>query len=157
MSALRILRVWRVYELKHALTAFAGEGARLFGGRFNSPGAPAVYTASSVSLATLEMLVHLESSDLLRQYRIREAWFDESLVLPLNIRDLPKNWRRSRPPPAVHAVGDNWVSAGTSAVLRVPSAVVPTEFNYLLNPNHPDFAKVRLGKEKAFEFDRRLA
>jgi RES domain-containing protein len=151
------VKAWRVFAPKHAPTAFTGEGARLFGGRLNSPGTPVIYTASSISLATLEMLVHLESSDLLRKYQICEVTFDESLVITLTAKDLPKTWRRSPAPAAVRAVGDQWVASGASAVLRVPSAVVPTEVNYLLNPRHPDFAKVRIGRQKVFAFDRRLA
>jgi RES domain-containing protein len=150
------LQAWRVFQRKHAATAFSGEGARRFGGRFNSPGTAIVYTASSISLATLEMLVHLESSDLLRKYRMRQASFHPSLVLQLTAKDLPRNWRRSPAPAALKAIGDEWAASQTSAVLQVPSAVIPTEFNYLFNPNHPDFVKVRLGKEGSFTFDPRL-
>jgi RES domain-containing protein len=151
-----VLVGWRIYKPKHAATAFTGEGARLFGGRFNSKGVAVVYTAGSASLAAMEMLVHLQATDLLAEYRICPVEFDDALVRTLDPADLPRGWRRSPPPAGVQAVGDAWVAAADSAVLRVPSAVVDPEHNYLLNPSHPDFAKVVIGKPRRFLFDPRL-
>lgn len=150
------VRAWRIVKAKHAGDAFSGEGARLAGGRFNSPGRPAVYMAGSPSLAMLEMLVHLESQELLRRYVIYEITLDTAWVTTVAPDDLPGTWRDSPPPPAVQHVGDRWLEQGQSAALRVPSAVVPTEWNYLLNPLHADFVRTTIGAKQPIEFDPRL-
>jgi len=151
-----MIRAWRITKARHAGTAFTGLGARLYGGRWNRPGRAVVYTAGSVSLAVLEMLVHLEAIELLRRYVIFEVAFDDALVTAVDAGKLPRNWRKSPAPGAVRAVGDDWILAGKSAVLRVPSVVVPREWNYLLNPLHPDFAKIKIGRKEGIRFDPRL-
>jgi RES domain-containing protein len=150
------LTAWRIVKSKYVATAFDGGGARRFGGRWNSKGTPMVYTASSQALAVLEMLVHLEASDLLKHYRLIPVTFDDSLVNTLDPSTLPANWKRRSTPAAVRSIGDTWVSSGRSLVLRVPSAIVPTESNYLINVLHPDFSKLAVGKPQAFRFDPRL-
>lgn len=152
-----IVTTWRITKRKHARNAFTGEGAREFGGRWNNPGTAIVYTAQSQSLAALEMLVHLDSSELLEKYVLIGVEFDQSLVRPLEPSALPRHWRSDPPPPEVRLIGDDWILAGSSAVLQVPSALVPGENNFLLNPEHRDFATLRLGKPLAFRFDLRLA
>jgi RES domain-containing protein len=82
--------------------------------------------------------------------------FDESLIKPVELSALPKHWRSDPPPPEVRSIGDDWVHAASSAVLRVPSALVPGENNFLLNPEHQEFAKLCFGKPLAFHFDPRL-
>ena len=148
---------WRIAKQKHASTAFTGEGARLFGGRWNNPGTSIVYTAESQSLAVLEMLVHLDSLELLRKYVLFELGIDDSAIEHLDHSRLPKDWRVDPLPASVRAIGDSWIGADTSAVLRVPSALVPSENNFLLNPRHKDFPKLSIGKPMPFSFDRRLA
>lgn len=147
---------WRIVKTRRAADAFDGEGARKFGGRWNSPGTPMIYTASSQSLAALEMLVHLKSSQILDSYSVFPVTFDEGLVEVVDHGRLPSEWRRAPVPAAVQAIGDEWVEQGRSAVLRVPSVVVPAEWNYLLNPAHADFAAITLGLAAPFEFDPRL-
>jgi RES domain-containing protein len=151
------MQAWRITQQKHAKTAFSGDGARLYGGRWNSPGVAMVYAAQSQSLAVLEVLVHLEGPELLRKYVFLEATFDPSLVIELDRPSLPKNWRSDPVPKAVQAIGDRWALSGESAVLRVPSVLVPDESNFLLNPRHPDFAKITVSRPNAFRFDGRLA
>lgn len=150
------VRAWRITKAKHATTAFTGGGAKSYGGRWNSPGIAIVYTAGSASLAILEMLVHLQAHDLMRRYVIFELSFDRKLVKTVAAAALPKAWRRSPPPPTVQQVGDDWAAAASSAVLRLPSVIVPTEWNYLLNPAHPDFAKIAIGPKQPIKFDPRL-
>ena len=147
---------WRITKRKHASAAFTGEGARLFGGRWNSPGMAVVYTAQSQSLAALEMLVHLESPELLANYILFEVGIDESMITRVELSQLPKNWRVDPPPAKVTAIGNAWVVGGASAVLCVPSALVPGENNFLLNPQHEDFPKLQVGKPLPFRFDPRL-
>lgn len=152
-----IVTAWRITKRKHARNAFIGEGAREFGGRWNNQGSAIVYTAQSQSLAALEILVHLDSSELLEKYVLIGVEFDQSLIRPVEPAALPRRWRSDPPPPEVRSVGDDWILAGTSAVLQVPSALVPGENNFLLNPEHRDFSRLRFGKPLAFRFDPRLA
>ena len=147
---------WRIVKARFAAAAFDGEGARRFGGRWNSKGVPVVYTAGSRALAVLEMLVHLEDSDLLKHYRLIPVTFRDALVKVLDPRVLPSTWKRRPTPASVRAIGDAWIAAGESAVLRVPSVVVPRENNYLLNPRHADFTKLVIDRPEPFRFDRRL-
>ncbi len=151
-----IIRAWRITKAKYAAAAFSGGAAKAYGGRWNTTGTSVVYTAGSNSLAILEMLVHLQADDLLRRYVIFEVSFDEMLVKTVAPATLPKRWRRSPSPATVQQVGDRWVAAGSSAVLRLPSAIVPTEWNYLLNPAHGDFAKIAIGRKQPIKFDPRL-
>lgn len=151
-----IMSCWRIYQPQHESTAFTGEGARLFGGRWNNKGVSVIYTAGAISLAGLEMLVHLEKKQLLATYRIVEVQFDSSMVTEVESKSLPLNWRELPAPLETQQVGDAWIQAAQSVVLRVPSTIVPPEFNYLLNPAHPDFGKLEFGNARNFEFDPRL-
>lgn len=151
-----ILTAWRIYKPKHAATAFTGEGARLFGGRLNSKGVAVVYTSGTLSLAALEMLVHLQSAEILDAYVTRSVSFDTALVKRIDAGALPANWNANPPPPAMRKIGDDWIAKRESAVLQVPSAVVEKESNFLLNPAHPDFRKIVIGKEEPFNFDARF-
>lgn len=152
-----IISAWRIVKRSRARAAFSGEGARLYGGRWNSAAASIVYAAGSPSLAVLEMIVHLDSSDLLDHYVLFKVGIDESLVARIELSDLPRNWRADPPPMKVRAVGDLWARAGSSAVLQVPGAILPAEHNFLLNPRHPDFSKLFIGTPSPFRFDPRLA
>lgn len=150
------LTAWRVYKRKLARTAFTGIGARLYGGRWNSPGTAVIYLAQSQALAALEMLVHLEAADALRHYQVCAVTFPETLVQRVDPATLPTTWRRDPPPRKLQRLGDAWVAAAGSAILQVPSAVVPAESNFLLNPAHPDFPRVTIARPQPFRFDRRL-
>ncbi len=113
-----------------------------------------VYAAGSLSLAVLEMLVHFQDDSILPSYSFIEAKFDESLIE--NVGKLSKNWQDSPPSFEVQKIGDDWAKRGFSAVLRVPSAIIPTESNYLINANHTDFSRIIYGKPQNFTFDERL-
>ncbi len=152
-----MLTSWRITQRSHWRTAFNGEGARIYGGRWNSVGTPVIYTAESQALAVLEMLAHMDSPELLKRYVLFEVQFGEALVRELTKSMLPRNWKSDPVPRAAQAVGDEWVRAGKSAVLAVPSVLVPGEKNYLLNPRHEDFKKVKIGKAQPYEVDARLA
>lgn len=149
-----MIRAWRIVNTRFSADAFNGEGARLYGGRWNSPGTRMVYTAGSISLAILELLVHLDSTALLSSYSICSVDLDDSLVL--DPTRLPSDWHQSPAPIQLSVVGDNWISLGSSVVLRVPSAIVEEEHNYLINPVHKDFAKLVLGTMKPLKIDTRL-
>ena len=147
---------WRITVADFASAAFKGEGSRLFGGRWTSPGLAVVYTSSSAALAALEILVHAKRKEVMRKYVLFACTFDASLVEPVDRGKLPKDWRTSPAPPALQQIGDRWSQEGRSAILQVPSAVIETETNYLLNPSHPDFPKVEIAEPMEFSLDTRL-
>ena len=149
------LSAWRITSKAHVAAAFTGEGARLYPGRWNSTGVPMVYTAGSISLAILEVLVHLREATILPELRIIPIEFDHSLVERLDVDRLPRNWRGYRSTARLKQIGDEWVHHQRSAVLRVPSAITE-EPNYLLNPLHPDFGKIQIGESKKLAIDARL-
>jgi RES domain-containing protein len=150
------LTAWRITKSDHAEHAFDGEGARLFGGRWNSPGTAVVYLAQSESLAALELLVHLDTSQLLRSYVSIPIALPMDSVEAIDLDRLPRRWQSFPAPAALRELGDHWAAEARSLALQVPSALVPRESNYLLNPRHPAMAKVRIGKPQPFDFDPRL-
>ena len=138
------------------MDAFSGEGASRHGGRWNHLGVNVLYTAGSLALAALEILVHLESQQLLQEYLQIPVEFDERHSLSLNLDHLPANWSDHPAPPSTREIGTEWIRSRDSVVLAVPSAIVPDEKVYLLNPEHPQFTALQIGRESAFHFDPRL-
>ena len=151
------LSAWRIVQSRHASTAFDGDGARHYGGRWNRPGTPVVYTSESLALAQLELLVHLPSPDVLRAYVSILIEFDARLVEDFDVQRWPKNWMAWPAPNSTRTIGDEWVRRGDTAILRVPSVVVRTESNFLVNPGHKDFGKICIGKAQPLALDPRLA
>jgi RES domain-containing protein len=146
---------FRVVKRRHAKHAFNGEGARLAGGRWNSPGQRAVYLSSTLSLAAMEIFVHLGED----AARLEYIYFDVEIPASVSILTLtqrPKGWRSEPPANASMRIGDRWLKAGKSALLEVPSAVIPSEMNLLLNPLHPEAAKLSVGIARVFHFDPRM-
>jgi RES domain-containing protein len=151
------MRVWRICNGKWAETAFDGQGAKIYGGRWNSTGMAIVYTSSSLALAALESLVHLGVKKIPINYVAIGADIPENLTIEQVEPDkLMKNWRRDPAPPELATIGDRWVNSSKSAILKVPSAVIDEEWNYLLNPEHSDFSRIIIGQAKPFNFDARL-
>lgn len=148
-------QAWRIVKARHAAVAFDGEGARLFGGRWNSPGTRLVYSSGTQALAALESLVHL-NPPVAFPFVIIPIGFDPALVETVALSGLPAGWNREPPPAFTQHLGDRWVEEARSAILEVPSALIPSEANYLLNPAHPNFKRVRVGKPIPFSFDPRL-
>lgn len=148
-------RGWRIVPENRAYDAFVGEGARRFGGRWNSPGIAIVYGSQHQSLAALELLVHFNPITPNR-FKVFQFQFPDSLVENMAVRNLPKDWRQEPPPPSAQYFGNVWARELRSAVLAIPSIIIPDELNYLLNPRHPDFKKITIGKAEDFSFDARL-
>ena len=146
---------WRLTKSRYLATAWDGEGARTSGGRWNSVGIAVVYTSATLSLALVETLIHV-TSGILPAYTAVPIEFDDALKEVADAADLPRNWKDQPAPPATRAIGDTWVESSKSALLRVPSVVVPIEFNYVVNPRHPDFGRIRIGPPMPFPFDPRL-
>lgn len=151
-----MITAWRLIKSRHAAAAFDGEGARLHGGRWNSPGTRVAYASDSIALAALEVLAHLQSTAVLQAYSVVSLSFPDESVELLTTSLLPARWRRFPSPPENQAIGDQWVAQGRSLILRVPSAIIPSAANFLINPSHPEFAKVVIGRPERFAFDRRL-
>jgi RES domain-containing protein len=146
---------YRIVKARHARTAFSGAGARIAGGRWNRPGDAIVYASGSLALAAIETFVHLGDDGL----RIRFVYFAAEIPDRLAIercRKPPPNWRAEPPADASMDYGSRWFRDGRTAVLEVPSAIVPSETNYLLNPLHPGFRRIRIGRARPFVFDPRM-
>lgn len=148
------MQVFRVTTPAHVADAFNGEGARLYGGRWNPMGSPMVYTAATRSLALLEMLA--QDQPLRACYAFIPAELPANLkVMRLGSADLPADWR-GLGCERLREIGCDWLTGGKAAVLAVPSAVLPQEENFLLNPRHADFRRIRIGAVEALDTDSRL-
>jgi len=150
-----MLEAWRIVKDKYADTAFTGEGAARTGGRWNTRGLRAVYTSGTRALAILETIVHLNPPMPL-YFKIFRITFNEKLVEELDRARLSNNWRALPAPPSTQFLGDQWLRQGRSAILKLPSIIVPEECNYLLNPIHRDFNQIEIGLPSDFIFDSRL-
>lgn len=150
-----MLTVWRLVTARFSDTAFSGEGARLYGGRWNLKGVPVIYTSATQSLAMLEMLV--QDEPLRARYVMIPATLPKGMKVERIAPDqLPTDWRSPAARQQLQALGTDWARRRSSAVLAVPSAVIPSETNYLLNPLHPSFARLEIGKPQDFVTDLRL-
>jgi RES domain-containing protein len=147
------MRVWRLCRRPHA--RFDGEGARRFGGRWNLRGTAVVYTSATASLAVLEYLVNLEPEDAPADLVLVPADLPDALAVDVPLERLPADWRTAPAPEALARIGTEWARAGRSAVLSVPSAILPVERNYLLDPAHRDFAAIVVGRPQPFSLDPR--
>lgn len=146
---------WRITTARFAATAFSGEGARLFGGRWNPKGSAVVYTAQSRALALLEMLV--QDDPLRARYVLIPVRIPDAIrVSEVDLASLPADWRALSTRDHLQAIGRDWLEQGATAVLAVPSVVLPAERNYLINPNHRDFAQIVVGAAEPLETDLRL-
>lgn len=149
------MQLWRLCRKKYV--AFDGEGARLAGGRWNRRGTAVVYTSATLSLAVLEYFVNLPASVAPPDLVMVRADLAEGLaVKSLDAAGLPRNWRQYPAPESLAEMGSRWAEEGKTAVLAVPSAVVPQEKNYLLNPAHPDFRRITIGRPEPFSLDLRM-
>ncbi|MDD3354921.1 RES family NAD+ phosphorylase [Zoogloea sp.] len=147
--------VWRITTGRFAQSAFSGEGARLYGGRWNPKGWEVVYTAESQSLALLELMV--QDDPLRAHYVLIPAQLPADLPeTRIDVDQLPDDWRTLGARDVLQAKGLAWLEGGQAAVLNVPSAVVPAERSYLLNPRHPDFARIMIGEPQSLQTDTRL-
>ncbi|MCG6862653.1 MAG: RES domain-containing protein [Chromatiaceae bacterium] len=150
-----MLTVWRMVTARYAESSFSGEGAKRYGGRWNRKGIPMVYTAGSQSLALLEMLV--QDGPLRARYVMIPAEVPmERGIERVGLDQLPSNWRDQAAVEQLKNIGSGWATGLSSAVLAVPSAVIPAETNYLLNPRHPGFAEISIGEPQELVTDLRL-
>ena len=153
------MKVYRIEREKYLNTTLKGIGAAYTEGyRWNSLHTYLVYTAESRALATLEISVHLDLNEDLPtdRYYVEIDIPDDIEVLQLSTEDLPENWDAKPPILATQFIGDDFVNEGAAAVLKVPSCIVPPEFNYLINPNHPDAEMIRMISKVPLTFDERM-
>ncbi len=147
---------YRITKRKWAATAFDGEAAQRYSGRWNLRGYPVIYAAGSRSLAVLEILVHYEDHELLNeQFVCIPLHIPETCILPLD-GDLPADWRTDPPPVSTRALGTGWLESRKSLTLRVPNTLIPAENNYLINPRHPDFEQLEILQPEPLDLDPRL-
>jgi RES domain-containing protein len=148
--------VWRICRARYAGAAASGEGARLFGGRWNSRGVSVVYASTSLALAAVETFVNLEPNLAPDDYVSIAVNVPDSLAIErMELKMLPGNWYRSRNE-ELQAIGDEWVRSGRTVGMFVPSAVIRGDWNTLLNPAHRDFPKIKFQTTEPFVFDARM-
>ena len=148
---------WRIAKKKYASSAFDGEGSKRRGGRWTPKGFPAVYTAQTESLAALEQFVQLgDEGQNIKFVCFKVAIPEEVRIEEIDIASLPANWKDTPAPDSLKAYGAGWLARGESPVLKVPSALISSECNYILNPLHPDFQKIIIGSPEEFCYDPRM-
>ena len=148
--------VYRLLRSLYAARPFDGEGAYRYGGRWSSPGTRVAYTSQHQSLAMLEYFVHLDRDNPPTDLVLAAARVPCDLSRQhVDPAVLPADWRESPAPSELASIGDEFISSGRIAVLIVPSALAPSESNWLLNPQHSDFARIEFDPLQPFEYDRR--
>ena len=148
---------WRLIQSAYANDALSGYGSSLSNAnRWNSKGTPAVYISEHLSLAALELLTKMAGRDFQRSFTAVEIEIPDSMLIEhRRIEDLPHSWR-DKIKTATQTIGNEWLQKKTAAVLKIPSAVTPQEFNFLLNPSHQDFSQIKISRSIPFSFDSRL-
>lgn len=147
---------WRIVAAARARFAFSGDGSRRAGTRWTSEGILAVYLADSLALAALESLVRLPYAEVHPSYVAIRCEFPEELVWLIEDNHVPPDWRDSPPIGELREIGDGWATKLRTPVMSVPSAIIPQERNYILNPAHPHFGNIAVGEPAPFVFDIRL-
>jgi RES domain-containing protein len=147
--------LYRIAKCNYAAD-LSGTGARLYGGRWNSVGQPMVYLASGRALAVLEVLVALSPTMLPADFCLVEFEAPENDVLTIDKNILPHNWQDPSAPIQLKQLGDDFLKRKEHLFMKVPSVIIPDDFNYLLNPLHPKATKVKLFGQQPFSFDERL-
>lgn len=149
------MRVWRIASAAHE--TLDGEGARRYGSRWTPKGLPAIFASATLSLAALERFVNtdsdLEPADLVA---ISVDIATSIAIESVGVADLPADWRTYPAPLALATIGERWLRESRSSVLSVPSVIIPTELNFILNPAHGDFRKVGINPPEPFSFDPRM-
>ena len=150
------MRCWRIVKARRADESLSGEGARIYGGRWNHAGSSIVYASTSLSLAALEVFVHLDRYDMGLRFTAIELDVPDTSTEVLDDRSLPDGWRTFPAPDICKEIGTRWVREQRSLVLLVPSIIVPQEHNVLISCDHPTFNSVRVASTHDFAFDARL-
>lgn len=147
--------VYRIGKTRHNRD-LTGEGARLNGGRWNHILTPCLYTSQSRALAILEYTVDINIDDIPRALSVTTIEIAEDTILNISQSDLPGNWMQVPSPSSTKDFGSNILKAATAPIIKIPSIVVPQEFNYLLNPLHPDSKNFKILSVEDFIYDVRI-
>ena len=147
---------WRIVLESEAATAFSGEGAWRYGGRWNSRNIRVIYASEHQSTAAFEVFIHNKPFSPNEKYKAFRLEWPDRLAEFFPARKLPANWRISPPPAETMEIGDRWIQERRSAMLALPSALSPDDTNFLLNPEHPDFKRIRIAPPIDYQFDPRL-
>lgn len=150
---------WRIADpefAKNAQEMLSGEGAFLHGGRWNTKGRRVVYLGGNLATASMELLVHLDSVSVLNCFFKMEVTFDDNHIMHVDPDDLPDDWVHSSMEPITQIIGDDWLDNQESLILQIPSVVVESEYNYLLNPLHTDIKDIKISDITPFKYDPRL-
>jgi RES domain-containing protein len=150
------ITAWRITNKRHANDAFSGGGAKLYGGRWNPPGYPAVYTADSLSLAILELIVHLDEDGDLQDFVAGPVIFEDACVTAIPESKLPENWSCLPISDQTQHIGKTWIEERQFLVLKVPSSVVHNDYNFVINPLHPAFPTLQIGNFQPLQIDPRI-
>lgn len=148
---------YRLVTRRYASDAWTGSGANQYGGRWNHKGTPAVYVSTSISLAALEILVHVKNEAMLSQYQLFTLTIADDDVEYLDKKWLPADWQENPAPVSTMDLGTGWLQANSALALVLPSCIIPYENNAILNPLHPEFKRALASVEHfPFDFDSRL-
>ncbi|CAM4340390.1 RES family NAD+ phosphorylase [Gillisia limnaea] len=150
------MKVFRLSKKQYSST-LSGKGAALFGNRWNSKGTEMIYTAQSRALSMAEVAVHLSLSTLPSDYMMIEIEIPDFLKFQsLKESELSQYWNSHPPIPFTQKIGDDFIDSGKHCILKVPSAVVKGDFNFLINPHHKDLKKIKILETTDFPFDKRM-
>jgi RES domain-containing protein len=147
---------WRIVRAARVNSAFTGEGGRVYGGRWNSRGTAVVYLSEHESLAALELFVHTMPLVPTERYLSFRLEWEDKMTEYFSLKNLPPSWNAEAPTFETMQIGDDWVRRASSVALAVPSVLSTSEKNFLLNPRHSDFKKIKISEPIEYRFDPRL-
>lgn len=151
------MRIWRICRKPFSRDPLDGRGGLIVAGRWHTPRRLIIYASESLALAGLEVLVHSDVDLLPSDLVAIEVDVPAKVKIgEIKVNDLPRSWRKHPGPRRLQELGNEWLDQGRAAVLRVPSALVPTENNFLVNPSHPAFSELRVVRRFEFSFDERF-
>ena len=148
------MKVYRIAGKKHASDIY-GSGAAIFGGRWNRKGSPVLYTGESKEIALLELIVHTPPA-IVPALDILTLEIPDDSIFEIEIKDLPNNWTNYPAPSILAEIAEEWIASNKSIALKVPSSVIHSSRNYILNCRHPEYHAVKVIEQVGFRFDRRL-
>ncbi|TXE13301.1 RES family NAD+ phosphorylase [Algoriphagus aquimarinus] len=148
------MKVYRIAGKKHASNIY-GSGAAMFGGRWNKKGSPVLYTGESKELALLEIIVHTPPA-IVPALDILTLEIPDDSIYEIEIKDLPDNWTNYPAPSILAEIAEEWINSNRSIALKVPSSVIHSSRNYILNCRHPEYHRVKVIEQVEFRFDQRL-
>ena len=152
------MRIWRICREPYAIDPLEGKGGFYTSGRWHTKGRPVVYTSSTLSLAALELLVHVSKSTFPSDLVQLEIDIPDTLKIEkVDTSRLPGNWKSYPAPAELRTIGDDWLTACSTPVLQVPSAIIPEESNLILNPQHADMSKITVVSTEVFTYDPRIS